>query len=146
MESFGQYIRTLRVKEDFTLNELATKLEIDPANLSKIETGKREFDIKRLTKLCNVFKLNKVDTLKELLSERIAKSICENELDESVLSLANEKISSMKFNGFEYENDQDLSVVLEPNLFGESDWRLKEFSNPNAEIRIGTLFSGIGAI
>ena len=37
-------------------------------------------------------------------------------------------------------------MVAEPDLFGENDWRLKEFSNPTAEIRIGTLFSGIGAI
>ena len=27
-----------------------------------------------------------------------------------------------------------------------SDWRTKEFSNPNGLIRLGTTFSGIGAI
>ena len=29
---------------------------------------------------------------------------------------------------------------------GQEDWRLKEFSNPNATIKVATLFSGIGAI
>jgi DNA (cytosine-5)-methyltransferase 1 len=28
----------------------------------------------------------------------------------------------------------------------DKDWRVKEFSNPNCKIRLGTLFSGIGAI
>ena len=29
---------------------------------------------------------------------------------------------------------------------GQEDWRLKEFSNPNATIKVATLFSRIGAI
>ena len=49
MEStFGHYIKDLRNGKGFTLTQLATQLEIDSANLSKIENGKREFDIKRL--------------------------------------------------------------------------------------------------
>jgi DNA (cytosine-5)-methyltransferase 1 len=40
-----------------------------------------------------------------------------------------------------------LYKAIQQKLFEElDDWRDKEFSNPNAEIRIGTLFSGIGAI
>jgi len=146
MESFGQYIRTLRIEKGLTLGELATKLSIDPANLSKIETGKREFDVKRLPQLCKVFNLVKAETLKEILSEKIAKSIFDNKLDESVLSLANEKITSLKYKTYDQDDSETMNIVSEPTLFGESDWRLKEFSNPKAEIRIGTLFSGIGAI
>ncbi len=38
------------------------------------------------------------------------------------------------------------SYIFEPDLFGvQSDWRLKEFSQPRSQVRIGTLFSGIGA-
>lgn len=139
--SFGQYIKDLRSSNGFTLSQLATELEIDSANLSKIENGKREFDIKRLPKLCKIFKLNVTAMEKELLSEKIAKSTYENKLDNSVLSLVQEKIKL-------YSNEtEQISVVEEKDLFGEeSDWRLKEFSNPNATIRIGTLFSGIGAV
>lgn len=53
----------------------------------------------------------------------------------------------IKYIKYGYNSDQiDYSIAAEPDLFGENDWRLKEFSNPTAEIRIGTLFSGIGAI
>ncbi|WP_210487257.1 DNA cytosine methyltransferase [Rufibacter aurantiacus] len=47
-------------------------------------------------------------------------------------------------------NTTILSEILvedQLSLFNQQeDWRLKEFSNPNAHIRLGTLFSGIGAI
>jgi DNA (cytosine-5)-methyltransferase 1 len=53
------------------------------------------------------------------------------------------------------EKKKSVSIKLVSNLLEEPqsalfsdvlDWRSKEFSKPNAEIRIGSLFSGIGAI
>ncbi len=41
---------------------------------------------------------------------------------------------------------KELDAHLVLDLFPIDDWRTKKFSNPNAEIKIGTLFSGIGAI
>lgn len=142
--TFGHHIKTLRTEKGWTLTQLAAKLGIDSANLSKIENGKREFDEKRLGKLCSVFKLDKLKMEKELLSEKIAQTVYKKKLDESIFTLAEEKINYLK-NGYHSEQI-DYSIAAETDLFGENDWRLKEFSNPNAEIRIGTLFSGIGAI
>ena len=50
--TFGEYIRLLRNENELTLTQLAAKLNLDSANLSKIENGKRDFDEKRLTKTC----------------------------------------------------------------------------------------------
>jgi DNA (cytosine-5)-methyltransferase 1 len=144
-ETFGQYIKDLRTQRGFTLTQLAAKLDIDSANLSKIENGKREFDEKRLPKLCKIFKLDKTQMTKELLSEKIAKSVYEKNLDTTILSLAEQKINYM-VKGYSENTNTKTSAIAEADLFGENDWRLKEFSNPNAEIRIGTLFSGIGAV
>lgn len=139
--TFGHYIKDLRNGKGLTLTQLASKLDIDSANLSKIENGKREFDEKRLPKLCKIFKLDIAEMEKELLSEKIAKSVYEKNIDTSVLNLAHEKIKYYT-KGIEVQD-----MVKESNLFGEeTDWRLKEFSRPSAEIRIGTLFSGIGAV
>lgn len=143
-EPFGQYIKTLRSNKGWTLAQLADKLGIDIANLSKIENGKREFDEKRLGKLCLVFKLNKLDMEKELLSEKIARTVYRKDMDQNILSMAEEKINYLR-KGVDSEQI-DYTMASEQDLFGENDWRLKEFSNPNAEIKIGTLFSGIGAI
>ena len=50
-ETFGEYIKRLRTENELTLTQLAAKLDLDSANLSKIENSKREFDEKRLEKL-----------------------------------------------------------------------------------------------
>ena len=38
-QSFGEYIRKLRTEMGFTLTQLGAKLDLDSANLSKIENG-----------------------------------------------------------------------------------------------------------
>ena len=58
MENFGDYVRQLRKDKDWTLTKLAAMLEMDSANLSKIETGKRNFDEKKLPEFCKIFQLN----------------------------------------------------------------------------------------
>ena len=37
-------------------------------------------------------------------------------------------------------------MVITPSAIGKTDWRTLEFAHPERTIRIGTLFSGIGAI
>lgn len=144
-ETFGHYIKELRTQKGYTLTQLAAKLKMDSANLSKIENGKREFDIKRLPKLCKLFKLNKLEMEKELLSEKFAKSVCEKNMDTTVFALAQKKTSLFSRKQYTIQEDT-LSMAEDGELFDTQDWRLKEFSNPNAVISIGTLFSGIGAI
>jgi len=131
----GQHIRDLRLRKGLSLSQLATLLSINVANLSKIETGQRDFDEKRLQHICELFKLDYNGMRQEYVSEKIAKQIYANNLDASVLKLAEKKV--------EYLTGKQQEKI---NLFPDQDWRLFEFSNPNAEIRIGTLFSGIGAI
>ena len=76
--TFGSFIKDLRTEKGLTLAQLASKLSMDPANLSKVENGIREFDIKRVSKLCKVFGLDKSKMEIEIMSERFAKSICDN--------------------------------------------------------------------
>ncbi len=95
-ETFGEYIRTLRTEGNMTLTQLAAKLDMDSANLSKIENNKREFDEKRLDKLASVFRLE-LKTLKdELFSERFAKKIYSNCCSERALELAEQKVKYFK--------------------------------------------------
>lgn len=95
-ESFGRYIRTLRKSKDYTLTQLAAKLNMDSANLSKVETGKREFDEKRLMLLAQEFDLDIGSLKDEYFSEVIAKTLYINQCSEKVLELAEEKIKYMK--------------------------------------------------
>ena len=95
-ETFGEYIKRLRTENGLTLTQLAAKLDLDSANLSKIENNKREFDEKRLELLSNVFNLDMTQLRTEFFSDIIAKKIYENNCDIDTLILAEQKVEYLK--------------------------------------------------
>ena len=93
---FGEYIRQLRTDKRLTLTQLAAQLELDSANLSKIENGKREFDEKRLGKLATAFDLD-IEKLKvEYFGDRFAKKMYEYNCSPETLIVAGEKVNYLK--------------------------------------------------
>lgn len=95
-KTFGEYIKRLRTENELTLTQLAAKLDLDSANLSKIENNKREFDEKRLELLANVFNLDLAQLRTEFFSDIIAKKIYENNCDSETLILAEQKVEYLK--------------------------------------------------
>ena len=94
--TFGEYIRQLRSEKGLTLTQLASKLDLDSANLSKIENGKREFDEKRLDKLATAFDL-KIDELKtEYFGDQFAKKMYQYNCSHETLIVAEEKVNYLK--------------------------------------------------
>lgn len=89
--TFGEYIRLLRNENELTLTQLAAKLNLDSANLSKIENGKRDFDEKRLPKLAKIFKLNLTELRNEFITDQIGKQIYETNCTKQLLQVAEEK-------------------------------------------------------
>ncbi|MCH8533726.1 MAG: helix-turn-helix domain-containing protein [Flavobacteriaceae bacterium] len=89
--TFGEYIRLLRNKNELTLTQLAAKLNLDAANLSKIENGKRDFDEKRLPKLAKIFKLDLTELRNEYVTDQIGKQIYETNCTKQLLQVAEEK-------------------------------------------------------
>lgn len=94
--TFGEYIRQLRTEKGLTLTQLSSQLDLDSANLSKIENGKREFDEKRLDKLAIVFNLN-IDKLKiEYFGDQFAKKMYQYNCSPETLIVAEEKVNYLK--------------------------------------------------
>jgi len=89
--TFGEYIRFLRNENELTLTQLAAKLNLDFANLSKIENGKRDFDKKRLPKLAKIFKLDLTELRNEYVTDQIGKQIYETNCTKQLLKVAEEK-------------------------------------------------------
>tara|TARA_B110000114_G_scaffold87777_1_gene92652 strand:+ start:203 stop:523 length:321 start_codon:yes stop_codon:yes gene_type:complete len=89
--TFGEYIRLLRTENELTLTQLAAKLNLDSANLSKIENGKREFDEKRLPILAEIFKINLTELQNEYVTDQIGKHIYETNCTKQLLEVAEEK-------------------------------------------------------
>lgn len=95
-QSFGEYIRQLRTESGYTLTQLGALLEIDSANLSKIETGKRKFDEKRLNQLATIFSLDLEKLKTEFFSEFFANIIYSNKCSTDVLSVAEKKVKYLR--------------------------------------------------
>lgn len=95
-ETFGEYIKRLRKEKNMTLTQLAAKLNLDSANLCKIENNKREFDEKRLQLLSKVFNIDPASVKTEFFSDLIAKKIYDNDCDNETLYLAEEKVEYLK--------------------------------------------------
>lgn len=94
--TFGEYIRKLRNDKGFTLTELAAKLKLDSANLSKIETGKREFDEKRLTMLAKAFDLDMEKLKIEYFADQFAKKMYTYDCSTETLMDAEEKVKYLR--------------------------------------------------
>lgn len=62
-QTFGSYLRNLRLERGLTLRGLAVELEISPVYMSNIETGRRPAPAQdKLDRLINVLKLNRNET------------------------------------------------------------------------------------
>lgn len=94
--NFGEFIRNLRTEGGMTLTQLAAKLELDSANLSKIENGKRDFDEKRLGKLATIFHLKLEDIKTEYFSDLFAKKIYDNNCSIETLLVTEQKVNYLK--------------------------------------------------
>ncbi|MDP3359949.1 MAG: helix-turn-helix transcriptional regulator [Lutibacter sp.] len=95
-QSFGEYIRQLRTENGYTLTQLGAKLDLDSANLSKIENGKRDFDEKRLNQLAKVFKLDLDELKTEFFSELFAKKIYQSSCSIDALHVAEKKVKYLR--------------------------------------------------
>lgn len=95
-QSFGEYIRQLRTKSGLTLTQLGAKLDLDSANLSKIENGKRDFDEKRLTQLAEVFNLNLEELKTEYFSDLFAKKLYASSSSTDALIVAEKKVKYLR--------------------------------------------------
>ncbi len=94
--NFGEYIRKLRTQNNFTLTQLGAKLGIDSGALSKIETGKKDFDEKCLEKLANTFELDIEELKTEYFGDQFAKKMYQYNCSPKTLIVAEEKMNYLK--------------------------------------------------
>ncbi|OPC52570.1 helix-turn-helix domain-containing protein [Elizabethkingia bruuniana] len=81
---FGHKIRSLRGKQKLLLRELAPLLEMDTAQLSKIERGERQAKKETVLKIAKILNVNS----DELVTLWLADQICEVVKDEKNALLA----------------------------------------------------------
>ena len=129
--TFGEYVRLKRNELGYPLRKVASHLEIDTSTLSKIEKDERSSKIEYIDKFSSILRADKKTLLNYFYSKKIVDEIKDYSDYEDVLEIVKKQLDL-------YLSHKDTNLI--------SDWREKQFSNPDATIRIGTMFSGIGAI
>ena len=84
----GEHIRTLREANDILLRQLAAKLDMDQAMLSKMERGERSFRREDIDALAKIFKQPKKELLTLWLAEKILKTTENQRYKKEALQLA----------------------------------------------------------
>ncbi len=95
-ETFGEFVKKQRIKKGMTLTQLAAKLDLDSANLSKIENGKRDFDEKRLPLLSEIVEIDLSILKTEYFGDFIAKKIYDIGYSDNILLVAEEKVKYLR--------------------------------------------------
>jgi|SRR5690554_1073946 len=95
-QSFGEYLRWLRVKHKLPIGKVASKLDIDPSTLGKIERGERNAKKEMIPILSKVFRIEEKALRLILFSDKVAYLINEEENTNEILKVAEEKIKYLK--------------------------------------------------
>ncbi len=90
---FGERIRTLREKQHLYLRQVAPLLEMDTAQLSKIEKGLRQLKREQITVLADILKAN-ADELQTLwLADQIYAVVKDEKMANEAMQVAEKKIN-----------------------------------------------------
>lgn len=103
-ESFGQFLRKKRKKLGMNQTQLAVKISMDAAKLSKIENGKIIIDKPRLELLSRAIKID-LKTLKTIYyGDCVARTLYENSCSNVTLIVAEEILEYYKTNNAKQGN------------------------------------------
>lgn len=130
--TLGYYLKQRRKELGYPLRKVASHIDIDPSTLGKIEKDERQLNLDQINDISIILQADKNIILNHFYSSKIISELKEYPQYKEVLTMVNEELAH-------YGINQHLIKF-------DKDWREKEFSNSNATIKIGTMFSGIGAI
>ncbi len=95
---FGERVRTLREKQNLYLRQVAPLLEMDTAQLSKIEKGLRQLKREQIPVLSEILKANKDELMTLWLADQIYAVVKDEKLANEAMQVADKKINLKKRN------------------------------------------------
>jgi transcriptional regulator with XRE-family HTH domain len=97
MESqFGEKIRTLRENQGLFLRQVAPLLDMDTAQLSKIEKGLRQMKREQIPVIAQILKADKDELLTLWLADQVYEVVQDENLALKAMQVAEEKIKYEK--------------------------------------------------
>jgi transcriptional regulator with XRE-family HTH domain len=95
LPNFGAYIKKQRLELNISQEDLAKRIKIDRAQLSRIECGKNHINADKLKELSQALYLNSDVLTKEYYSYKLAELIEESGYKEMILNSAKEKLNNL---------------------------------------------------
>lgn len=95
MNNFGELIRAKREEKEMLLRHLAAQLDIDTAQLSKMERGERTVKREHVTQLINIFNLDPSKVFSVWLSDQIVALITNEDEALNALKMAEKQIKEL---------------------------------------------------
>ena len=96
MESFGEIIKKAREEKNLILRQVAAKLDIDQAIISKYERGERKPTREQVFRFASFYDLKKDDLLIAWLSDKVVYDLKNETLAEEALKVAEQRIKYNK--------------------------------------------------
>ena len=93
---FGNKIRTLREKQNLLLRQVASILEMDTAQLSKIERGERQAKKETVLKIAVILKVKGDELLTLWLADQIYDVVKDEKNALKAMMVAEEKVEYLK--------------------------------------------------
>lgn len=92
MESFGAYIKRLRIQSGLNQTELAAQVGLDSGGLSKIENGKKKLKENKLSLFAQAFNIEIEELKNQFFSEKFAQECFKYKCSNTVFQLAEKKV------------------------------------------------------
>lgn len=94
METFASKLKTLRLKQELLLRQVAAAVDVDTSMVSKFENGERFPTREQIEKLATFFKVPEEDFLVEAFSDKLSYDLGEDPLALEILKQAIKKLKS----------------------------------------------------
>ena len=93
---FGYIVMTLREKQNLYLRQVAPLLEMDTAQLSKIEKGLRQLKREQIPILAEILKVNSDELMTLWLADQIYDVVKDEKMANEAMQVAEKKINLKK--------------------------------------------------
>ncbi len=93
---FGERVRALREQQNLYLRQVASLLEMDTAQLSKIEKGLRQLKREQIPILAGILKTDSDELLILWLADQLYDVVKDEKLANEAMQVAEQKINSKK--------------------------------------------------
>lgn len=94
MKTFASKLKTLRLKQELLLRQVAAAVDVDTSMVSKFENGERFPTREQIEKLATFFKVPEEDFLVEAFSDKLSYDLGEDPLALEILKQAIKKLKS----------------------------------------------------